>query len=303
MDPIVRILPVFAVIGAGFLGKRFGFLPDAFQGPANRLVYWFAIPCLIFLKVVDAPFREILRPGWIAAAVAAIVLWWAAAGVLSGWLPLEPPGRGTFIQASIHANLGYIGLATAYYGLGEAGLQTASVYAPFFMLTNNVLAVLALGRFGRGARSPSDLAHTLLVHPVILAAFAGLGWSWAGWPLPAPVRDTLGILAGMALPLALLLIGAGLGIRTLKRPGPVALSTAIKNLALPAVGMGLLTLAGADGMQRAAAVVLLSAPSATLTAVLAREMGGDVELASAAITVSTLACAATLPLWLAWAGP
>ncbi len=303
MDPIVRILPVFAVIGAGFVGRRLGFLPDAFQGPANRLVYWFAIPCLIFLKVVDAPFHEILRPGWIAAAVAAIVLWWSVAVVLSGWLPLTSPGRGTFVQASIHANLGYIGLAAAYYGLGEAGLQAASVYAPFFMLANNILAVLALGRFGRGARSPSDLAHTLLAHPVILAAFAALGWSWAGWDLPAPVRDTLGILAGMALPLALLLIGAGLGNRALARPGPVAVSTAIKNLALPAVGMAFLTLAGAGGIQRAAAVVLLSAPSATLTAVLAREMGGDPELASASITVSTLACAVTLPLWLGWAGP
>ncbi len=303
MGPIVRILPVFVVIGVGFLGRRLGLLPDAFQGPANRLVYWLAIPCLIFLKVVDAPFHEILRPVWIAAAVAAIVVWWSVAVVLSGWLPLDEPGRGTFVQASIHANLGYIGLATAYYGLGEAGLQAASVYAPFFMLVNNVLAVLALGRFGRGARSPSDLAHTLLVHPVILAAFAALGWSWAGWNLPALARDTLGILAGMALPLALLLIGAGLGTKALVRPGPVAASTAIKNLALPALGMALMTLAGAGGIQRAAAVVLLAAPSATLTGILAREMGGDVELASAAITVSTLACAATLPLWLGWAGP
>jgi len=299
VDATLKILPVFLVILAGVGGKRLGLLPDTFQGPANRLVYYVAIPCLLFLKVEQAPFREILRPAWIAAACLATLAVWAASLVLSGQLGLARASRGSFVQCSIHANLGYIGLAAAYYGLGERGFQTASVFAPFLMLTNNGLSVVAMGRFGAaGARSAGQLLRVLLVHPVILASFAGLFWSWTGWGVHPVAAEALGILAGMALPLALLLIGAGLHLDSLERTRAALWSTATKTLVLPGLGALLLTWAGARGVDRAAAVLLLSAPSATIALVMAREMGGDPELASTAVTVSTLVSAATLTLWL-----
>ncbi len=299
---MLRIAPVFAVVLAGYAGRRVGLLPQEFEGPANRLVYYVAIPCLIFLKVYQAPLHAVLRPGWVVAGVAAICLVALLGYLLSGGLGLCGGSRGTFIQASVHANLGYIGLATAFYALGEAGLQVASVFAPFFMLANNGLAVLAMGRFGERGAGAGQLLGTLLLHPVILASFAGLLWAWQGWGLPSLAAETLRILAAMALPLALLLIGSGLRVEALRHPLPVLTVVALKNLVLPAVGAALLTLAGALGTERVAATVLLGAPSATITLILAREMGGDRELAAAAVTASTLASAATLTLWLAFLG-
>lgn len=303
MEPLLRIFPVFAVILVGHAGRRLGLLPAEFQGPANRLAYYLAVPCLIFLKVAAAPFREVFRPDWIAAALAATLLLWCAALVLGPMLRLEGPARGTFVQAAIHSNLGYIGLAVTYYGLGDPGLQVAGVFAAFFMLLNNLLSVVALGRYGAAVPGPAALARRVLLHPVILASLSGLAWSLGGRPLPPLVSDTLGILGSMGLPLALLLIGAGLGAEALRRPLPVTAIVLLKNLALPAVGALLLTLAGAGGVERAAAVLLLGAPSATLTLVMGREMGGDPGLASAAITASTLASAASLGLWLAVLAP
>lgn len=300
LEPLLRVLPVFAVILVGLVGRRLGLLPPEFQGPANRLAYYLSVPCLIFLTVSSAPFREVFRPGLIAACLGCAVLVWAVAVAASSWLGLAGGGRGTFVQASIHSNLGYIGLAVAYYGLGERGLQVAGVFAAFFMLLNNALSVLALGRFGGGGRPGGGaLVRRVALHPVILASLAGLAWSWFALPLPALARETLRILGDLGLPLALLLIGAGLGLEALRSPGPVAAVVVLKNLALPALGALVLTLLGAGGAERAAAVVLLGAPSATLTLVMGREMGGDPALASAAVTASTLASAVTLTLWLA----
>ncbi len=303
MDPLLRILPVFAVILVGMAGRRLGLLPPTFQDPANRLTYYIAIPSLIFLTVAAAPFREVFHPGWIAASLAATAACWLAALALAAPLGLQGGSRGTFAQASIHANLGYIGLATAYYGLGDRGLQVAGVFAAFFMLGNNALSVLGLGRFGGGQPTRrAKLWRRVALHPVILASLTGLAWSWFALPLPSLAAETLRILGSMGLPLALLLIGAGLGLDALRQPIPVAAAVLVKNLALPALGAGLLTAAGATGVDRAAAVLLLGAPSATLTLVMAREMGGDARLAAAAVTASTLASAATLPLWLGLLG-
>ncbi|MEW6486797.1 MAG: AEC family transporter [Thermodesulfobacteriota bacterium] len=302
MEPLLRVLPVFAVILLGLAGKRLGLLPDSFQDPANRLAYYLAVPALIFLTVAAAPFREVFRPDWIGAALAATILCWLAALALSRALGLAPGSRATFAQASIHSNLGYIGLAIAYYGLGDRGLQVAGVFAAFFMLLNNALSVVALSRYGRSAPGPAALAGRVVFQPVILASLAGLAWSWFRLPLPGLAAETLRILGSMGLPLALLLIGAGLSLDTLRHPLPVGAAVLLKNLALPALGALFLTLAGARGLERAAAVVLLGSPSATLTLVMAREMGGDAGLGAAAVTASTLASAATLTLCLALAG-
>lgn len=303
MELLLRVLPVFAVILVGIAGRRFGLLPPSFQDPANRLAYYVAIPCLIFPTVATAPLREVFRLDWIAAALAAIGVCWLGALALARPLGLGAGGRGTFAQAAVHANLGYIGLAISYYGLGDRGLQLAGVFAPFFMLANNALSVLGLSRDGHGALPRgAALLRAVALQPVILASLAGLAWSWFRLPLPPLATETLGILGSMGLPLALLLIGAGLGLDTLRHPAPVAAAVVIKNLALPALGTLALTAAGAGGVERAVAVLLLGAPSATLTMVMAREMGGDIGLASAAVTVSTLASAATLTLWLGLLG-
>ncbi len=302
MSPALRVLPVFLVICVGWCGRRVGLLPPEFCAAANRVTYWLAVPCLIFLKISAAPFREVFRPGWIGAAVLAIVVVWAAAMVLAPVLGLRGGSRGTFVQASVHANLGYVGLAVAYYGLGDRGLQVAGVFAAFFMLANNVLSVLALAATGGIRVSPGLLARRIVLQPVILGSLTGLVWSWYRLPMPTLIGETIRILGSMALPLALLLIGADLGVRALRHPAPALTALGIKNLALPALGCALLTLAGADGVSRAAAVVLLAAPSATLTLIMGREMGGDTSLASTSISLSTFASALTLPLWLALLG-
>ncbi|GAB4260447.1 MAG: hypothetical protein Kow0092_09320 [Deferrisomatales bacterium] len=302
VQPFLRVLPVFAVILVGHLGRRAGLLPAEFRIPANRLTYYVAVPCLIFLKISAAPFREVFRPDWIAAALCATAAVWAAALGLGRWMGLSAPTRATFAQASIHSNLGYIGLAVAYYGLGDPGLQAAGVFAAFFMLLNNFLSVLALSRAGTVRPSAAQLLRRVALQPVILGSLAGLAASFFDLPLPAVLGDTLEILGSMGLPLALLLIGGELTLDALRNPVPVALIVGAKNLLLPALGAVLLGAAGAAGVERAAAVVLLGAPSATMTLVMGREMGGDPALASAAITASTLASAATLSLWLGWMG-
>ncbi|PLX43748.1 MAG: hypothetical protein C0609_07490 [Deltaproteobacteria bacterium] len=298
MDSALRILPVFIVIGAGFVGRRLGFLPDSFRGPANRLVYYFAIPCLIFLKVVKAPFSEILRPSWIVLTLAAILLIWAAALLISRLMGLSKATRATFVHSSIHSNIGYIGLAAAFYGLGERGVQAASIFAPFYMLMNNALAVGTLRHFGGGEHSARGLLKALVIHPIILTSFAAMAYEFSGLPLPTMVEDSMSIMAGMSLPLALLLIGAGLDTEALGHAKVAAVSTFLKTLALPALGSLLLTLAGAGGIERAAAVLLLCAPTATVTLILANEMGGDASLASTSVTLSTLISIGTLTLWL-----
>ncbi|MEZ4770493.1 MAG: hypothetical protein R2844_18950 [Caldilineales bacterium] len=52
---VVNILaPIFLLIGLGLLLRRQGFAPESFFRQLNRLIYWVALPALLFSKMASA---------------------------------------------------------------------------------------------------------------------------------------------------------------------------------------------------------------------------------------------------------
>ena len=144
MDILTTIIPIFTIIILGWLAQRKGFLPPEFLNPANRLVYFIAIPALIFNAISQTTISRQLNPPVIVlmlvAAIGAYAVAWLAAKGMG--LPLSQ--RGTYVQCAGHGNLGYIGLAVAYYFLGDDGLTRAGVAAGFLMILQNLMSVMVL---------------------------------------------------------------------------------------------------------------------------------------------------------------
>ena len=308
MSAIVStIAPIFTVIFMGWWVHRKGLVPPEFLGPANRLVYHLAIPALIFSAISKADFGAHFDPvvlgGTLASILLGFVMTWA--GALR--LPLRRFQTGTFVQCAFHGNLGYIGLAVSFYYLGEKGFAQAGILAGFIMILQNLLAVTVLqvyapDRSGQGV----SLKRTLLLivmNPVIVSALVGIGCSVTGLPLPMVVSRTLSILSSMALPLALLIIGASLDFGQLRTTlSGVAAASVVKLLILPGIGFGVFRYLKLPPALYLPALILLASPTATLTYVMAREIGGDDNFAVGAISMSTLLSAITFTFWLRVAG-
>ncbi len=301
MSIITTIVPIFLVVVIGWIARRKGFMPQEFWGPANRLVFYIAIPAMIFQAIARASLDRQFNPRLIVFTLLA-----ASCGYLAGWLvarswSLPANSRGSFIQCSGHGNLGYIGLAVAFYYLGEGGLVAASLLAGFVMILQNLLSVLALQSASHSANPgrPTILARQVLANPVIVAALAGISVSAFKIPIPLVVDRTLDILRAMALPTALLLIGASLSFDFIKsHKATVTAACLIKLILMPATGIILFKLAGFSSTTFLPALILLSSPTATIAYVMGSEMDGDADFAVAAISASTLISAVTFSLWL-----
>jgi len=72
----------------------------------------------------------------------------------------------------------------------------------------------------------------------------------------------------------------------------------MKLLLLPGLGLFIYRLSGLSLHDYLPGLILLASPSATLTYVMAKEMGGDTDFAVAAISLSTMLSALTFTLWL-----
>ena len=299
---VTTIIPIFSLVMVGIIARSKGFLPSAFLGPANRLVYYLAIPAMIFRAIANASLTRQFNPSVVWLTLVALVVLFLICWTSSRLLNLPASIRGAFIQCSFHGNLGYIGLAVAFYHLGADGLARASILAAFVMILQNFLAVVVLQSHRQsytGGGHLGAVAGKIMANPVIVSASVGILFSLAGIPMPLVVDRSLQILSGLALPMALLIIGGSLSLKLIKARLAVVLGTCwLKLLILPAIGFGLFRLAGQAPEDYLPAIILLASPTATIAYVMAREMGADSDFAVAAISATTLLSAATFSFWL-----
>ncbi|MBW1820990.1 MAG: AEC family transporter [Deltaproteobacteria bacterium] len=281
MDIITTIIPIFAVIILGWFASDRGFLPAEFLGPANRLVYYIAIPAMIFRSISRSSFTSQFD------------------------LKVQEQ-MSAFVQDSFHGNLGYIGLAVAYYFLGTEGLARASILAGFMMILQNLLAVTVLALYSGDKSVKEDKWHIVLRivrNPIILSVIAGMIFSISNIQMPLVIDRSLDILSGLALPMALLIIGGSLSFKLMRLNMLPVLSTGIiKLVLLPGLGFLLFSLSGIAPADYLPGLILLASPTATVTYVMAKEMNGDTDFAVAAISTSTLMSAVTFTMWLNIAG-
>ncbi len=307
MTILNTILPIFLIIFLGWIFHLRGFLPREFLAPGNRLVFYMAIPAMIFQAVAKASLSTQFDVRVALTTLGAVLAVFALTWSISAFIPVDRQGqRGTFVQTAFHGNIGYIALAIAYYALGKEGLVRASILAGFVMILQNLLAVFILQYYSDNApqkRNPGIILLKILSNPIIIAATTGFIISFLKIPIPKVIDQSLEIVGGLALPMALLIIGASLTFNLVySRLISILSVTVIKLLILPGLGYLGYRLLGISPHDYLPALILLATPTATIAVVMAHEISGDMDFAVATVSVSTLASAATFSLWLKLSG-
>jgi len=295
MGTFAAVLPVFLIIALGLLLRRTLFRGTGFWLDVDRLVYWCLFPALLFRATATIEFGEgtPLRLGLaVLLPIAAVTL---ALLLLRRPLAMAPPRFAGFVQTCIRQNT-YIAFAASQALWGEAALQPLALAMAFYVPGANVISTLLLLWYGERRSGAAAIGLDLLRNPLILACLLGIAYALTGLPLPATLDGLLAILASASLPLALLAVGAGLGVAMhLKDARDHGLALGLKLLALPALTLLLARLLGVEGLARDCIVLMAALPTAASAYIQTRQMGGDAAFVGAAISLQTAATLLTLP--------
>ncbi len=297
------LLPIFLIIGLGWGLRTWRALPDGFFAGLNSLVFFIGLPALLLVKIATSPLQggPALRIFWVVLAATVVVT--VAAYPLARLLRLDGPGTGSFVQAAMRGNLAYIGLPVVFFALGdlaaasgEIDIETTAMLVlaptvPLYNLACVIILAQGAGRDGHASRRPSvaTLARKVVGNPLLIACLLGLGLALAGVTLPKTVVRTLQPLGQMALPLALLSIGASFCRGGLHRQvGPALVASLLKVVVAPLLGLLVARGLGLSGLETRMALIFLACPTAITGYIMAEQLGADADLASGAIVLSTL---------------
>lgn len=310
MRAVIELLgPIILLVLLGGGLQRRGFFREGTVADLNRFCYWVALPALIVTSLTRG--GPGAGAGWGALGgrelevLAGVTLAAAAAGwFLSGAVRVPWEDRGSFAQAFFRGNLAFVGLPILLKvpGVDPAGLML--LLAPMMVLYN-VLAVgvLVASRHGVSVATLKPLAGEWLRNPVIWSSVLG-GVAYAqGVSLPEPLGETVALVGKMAVPLALITVGAVLAaLPTGAWRWTTWLAVTGKVVVSPALGWGMAVVLGITGTERLILLVSLACPTAVVSYTMTKELGGDEALAAQSVVGSTVASAGVLALILALAG-
>src|SRR3546814_368395 len=129
MQPVFDVvLPVFAILAAGWAAGRFGPFPPSATGVLNDFVYWVAFPVLIFKAMATAPLAAIFDLPFLAAYSAGVFGTFALSYVV-GLLVFRSRPAALALQAMcvVFANTGYMGVPLLPTAFGPDALLPAII--------------------------------------------------------------------------------------------------------------------------------------------------------------------------------
>ena len=303
LTAFLAVLPVFLLIGAGWMAGRRAWLGPTGSAELNRFVVWLGLPALLFTVMAEADWAKLWQPGFIAAFAI------GGCAVLLGTVAWRLQRGESLADASLNglnaasANTGYIGFPIAETVMGRDSFGLVSITAILTASAIFSLAIVLLEAGRHQGAHPVRLAGrvglSVLRNPIVLAPLLGGLWSSLGIPLPDSVARALHLLGAAASPCALIALGlffaaprqetqsTGLGL-------PIQLSV-IKLVLQPLLtGALVLWVFRLEPFAAAVAVLMSALPTATGAFMLADHYRLDAATTSRTILISTALSIVTL---------
>jgi predicted permease len=300
ISTFLQISPVFLVVMLGYCLKALRVLDEEAIRSLSRFVYYVAIAPLMFQSIASTDFNVAFDAKVVLSGMFVLVLFSAAVYLLASlWLPAAQ--RGVVTQGASRSNLVFVGFAVFVDLYGRDVIPKTAVFVAFQALVVNVLAVVFLllpyHSLSRSANWLRLVRETAL-NPVIIGSAAGMVCSGFSLKVPFPCARTLDWIGQTALPLAMLTVGASLGGSKIgNKAALVSLTCLLKLALLPAATLLVMRALGVRGQPLSMAVILFASPTAVISYILTRELGGDEELASAVVMVTTVISPLSMTLW------
>ena len=306
------VAPLVIMVVIGYCLKRIGWMNERFAKEANKIVFRILMPVMLFVKIYGMKDLSGFDFTFVGYSVIALLIVFALSIPASIIVSRQKNRRGVLVQAAVRSGYSLIGIPLAESLYGAEGAAAATILSAAVIPLFNVLAVISLTAIGNDSKEKPSIKKILLdivKNPLILgiatalvmiavrSVFVKVDVSFRLSDI-APLFKVLNYLSDMAIPLALLVLGAQFefsAVSSLKRE--IVFGTVVRTVVVPALTIGVAYFFLRDRFSAAhfaSFVAVFATPVAVPSVPMVQEMGGDVTLAGQLVVWSTLASAVTL---------
>jgi predicted permease len=310
MQAVVNVvIPVFAIVLAGYLCGRFRLLGQGGSEALNGFVYYAALPALFFGSLAKVELAEIFNWPYLGAYLLGMAVV-AVAALIMGRLMFGARGPTLAVQnmAALFSNTGYMGIPLTITAFGAAAALPAILATVVNGAIIMALYILWIEAEHSGASRRLHVARDALSgvakSPLVLSALAGILCSALQVPVPKPLLTFCDIIGAAAPPTALFAMGLFIVGKSFKGDlVEVAVFSALKLVLHPLATFAIVIwLVDLTPQWRDVLLLMAALPTGSLVFVLASQQQIYVRRATGIILGSTFASVVTLSLLLDYLG-
>lgn len=315
LDVALIILPVFGLIGLGYIAGRTGLLSATVGEGLGEFVATIGIPMLIFRTMSTAHFPDLSPwPLWFTYFGGAIVSW-ALGSLIATRLFARSRAAGVIAGTSASfGNLAMVGIPLIVSAYGEDGAVPLfiiiSVHLPTMMVAGTLMTERAV-RIDTGSAEPlhigralKNIGRNLVFNPLVWGLAIGALWRAFQIPMGGPVKIIVDQVAAAGLPTAL--ISLGMAMNRYGLVGEAKLSAVLAGLKLGIMPAAVWLLGtyvfGLTPEWTTVATIAAACPSGVNAYLFAQRFNVAHALASNSIALTTLVCVGTTLVWLMLVG-
>ena len=224
--------------------------------------------------------------------------------IVSSWAVvcrIEPDNyhRGAMIQALYRSNYVLMGLPIAINLFGKGNVAPVAVVLLFIVPIYNSMAVVIFEKFRGGQGNFKEMFRHILTHPSLECGLVAVVFILLRIKLPEVLQNTVTTLSDCTSPIALILLGAGLNLKSFKSDkSRIVFCTVGKLIVFPALGIAGAVLFGFRDVELVAIALMVATPVALASYAMASSMQGNGRLAGELVVISTALSCFTMPIWL-----
>lgn len=292
---INAVVPIFLFMAVGYLCQRIGLIKREMVPAMNTVAFNVFLTCTVFNSVYKSDLSQTFNPGLIVFACVATVLSFLAATLFSRVAIKEDDQRGVTVQGIFRSNFIMVGMQLAIGLGGDPAVAAIAMIGIATIPLNNVLAVVTLSMHGAQKTSWKGTLVKICKNPLIISTLLALVIVTLGIKLPSPVATTISQMGSAATPLMLFLLGAYFQFNSLNvYKAQLVAITLGKLVIIPLVVLSIAVMMGFNGYGLIALTALFASSTANASFTMAEQMGGDAELASDVVAVTSAVCPFTL---------
>lgn len=294
------IFPILVYMGIGILIRQIKLIDEKAFAQINKLVFRVFLPVKLFLDIYSSDFKRAFQPKLIAYVLVAVFCAYIIVWCVVKRLVKDRKDAPVIIQGIYRSNYVLFGMSIAASMYPEADLGVISVMAAFAVPVFNILAVILFEVWrGEGQVSIPHLLKGVVTNNLVIGSVLGLLFLGLGIRLPQFVLKPLDELGSVATPLAIICVGATLTFSALKKYAKYITYMVVGRLVvIPAIFVTLAIAFGFRELELAGLFLVFASPIANSSYPMAKELGGNGELAGLGVAVSNVACLFTIFVWI-----
>lgn len=286
-----QICIMFLLIAVGIFLVKKGYLSEQGGKDLGAILLKVVIPCVVIKSYITEYTPERLRELAVSAALAVAALLVAMA---VSYVFFSTRRRIENFAASF-CNVGFIGIPLVQAVMGEQAVFHLAAFIALLNILQWTYGVLIM----TGDKDAIKV-KVIISNPVVLAFLGGILLFVLRIPVPQVIVSTLGSIAAMNTPLAMIILGtyvAKMSWKELVSSKSAYLCTLVRLIVVPAATLLVFCLIPGDIKIKEVVLIACCTPVGANIAIFARQYDRDYRLSVVTACLSTLACIVTIPVF------